>query len=140
MAILRVRDEQGNVYPIPAIKGEKGERGFPGTGILFGSYVGDGSSTKTITFDCAVSAVLILTQSFESGVPNNAFLIRGGFLTDELRDEWYQLARLGRPAANASYLEVKNATYNVHAETEYQNGFNINGTTYHYIAFVSEEG
>ena len=141
MAILRVRDENGNEYPIPAIKGDKGDkgdRGMPGAGILIGSYVGNGGYSQTISFDCNVSAVLILTQGYEKGVANNGFIIRGGFVTDELRDSSYQLAYLGRPTATESYLEVRNATYNAGEAGEYANGFNILGSTYHYIAFVSE--
>lgn len=30
MAILKVKDENGNIIPIPAIKGDKGEKGDPG--------------------------------------------------------------------------------------------------------------
>ena len=37
MAILRVRDNEGNVVDIPAIKGDKGEAG---AGVHVGSYVG----------------------------------------------------------------------------------------------------
>lgn len=142
MAILRVRDENGNEFPIPAIqgeKGERGERGLPGTGAFFGSYVGNGG-VKNITFDCAVSAVLILVQTVEKNASNNGFLLRGGLVTEELRDGAYQLAYLGRPTATTSYLEVKNATYNAGTADEYTNGFNVYGTTYHYIAFADEEG
>lgn len=31
MAILRIRDDEGNVHSIPAIKGEKGDKGEDGT-------------------------------------------------------------------------------------------------------------
>lgn len=31
MAILRVKDAEGNVYDIPAIKGDKGDKGEDGT-------------------------------------------------------------------------------------------------------------
>jgi hypothetical protein len=31
MAILRVKDAEGNIYDIPAIKGEKGDKGEDGT-------------------------------------------------------------------------------------------------------------
>lgn len=143
MAILRVRDNDGNIVEIPAIKGdkgdkgEKGDKGVPGAGMLIGSYVGSGGIQR-INFDCAVSAVLILTQSYEKGVSNDGFLIRGGFVTYELRDGSYQLAYLGCPTATASYLEVKNVTYNAGTADEYYNGFNMYGTTYHYIAFVEE--
>ena len=37
MAILRVRDNEGNIVDIPAIKGDKGEAG---AGVHVGSYVG----------------------------------------------------------------------------------------------------
>ena len=30
MAILRVRDDDGNIFEIPAIKGDKGDKGDPG--------------------------------------------------------------------------------------------------------------
>ncbi len=142
MAILRVKDKDGNVVNIPAIKGDKGdkgERGAPGAGILIGSYVGN-AGKQTVYFDCAVSAVLILTQTVEQGVSNNGFLIRGGLVTDELRDnQSVLLAYLGRPTATQSYLEVQNYTYNAGESNEYTNGFNKYGTTYHYIAFVSGE-
>lgn len=137
MAILRVKDNDGNVIPIPALKGEKGDRGAPGAGILLGSYVGNGG-VQTIPFDGAVSAVLILTQEAERGVSNNGFLLRGGWVTDSLNDGSYELAYLGKPTADQSYLEVKNATYNAGSDTQYENGFNIYGTTYHYVAFMSE--
>lgn len=138
MAILRVRDKDGNVVPIPAFKGDKGDRGAPGAGIMLGSYVGNGG-VQTIPFACAVSAVLILTQGVEKGVSNNGFVMRGGFVTGSLNDGSYELAYLGNPTANQSYLEVKNATYNAGSDMQYENGFNIYGTTYHYVAFVSEE-
>lgn len=138
MAILRVRDNDGNIVSIPAIKGDKGDKGDKGAGVIVGKYTGDGMYEKTMLIDGDVKAVLILNQYGEASVDNNGFVIRGGMVTiaDPLKYGNIPLANISNPVSGTSQLTVNNYDFMVGTAESYTMGFNISGTTYHYIAFT----
>ena len=143
MAILRVKDKDGNIVEIPAIKGDKGDtgdKGAPGAGVLIGSYTGSGTSEQSVLVDGDVYAMLIINQYCEAGVENNGFTIKGGFVTaaNPLKYGSIALAEVTNPVDGLSSLYVRNYTFLAGEEGEYTVGLNESGVTYHYIAFVSE--
>lgn len=124
MAILRVRDENGTVHGIRALKGEAG------AGVHVGSYVGDGdpnnASIREIDLGVPnVSAVLIMENSEEG---HAVLLFKGQGITDAfLADgEGYY----------TTYLYIQ-----PHSQSEDGSWYwrlNQKGVTYRYLAFARE--
>lgn len=129
MAILRVRDEQGNVIPIPAVKGEKGDRGD--SGVIVGSYVGDGSiSSRYIDLGSPnVVAAVVSVSDMVSDHPNNALVTGRGIK--------YNGTSLMALIENGPYTD-STALALYYDSAIGKALFNENGVTYTYIAFVSE--
>lgn len=123
MAILRVRDDKGNITDIAAIKGDKGDRGG---GFSVGSYVGneptDSSSTQYIDLGSPdVKAVLLETTSASKPiviVDENPTLIDGGNV------------------ANLIKGTIMGAGDNMFLAVHKGNSTNQEGVTYRYIAFI----
>ena len=104
MPILRVRDEDGNIVEIPAIKGGKGEPGD--SGVIVGSYVGEGA-TNPRYIALAKNAKAALLVSMCSDFPLALVTSQQGgdaYLVDAYGDGTIDLA-VARTA------DVKNATY-----------------------------
>ena len=146
-AILRVRDNDGNIVEIPAIKGDKGDKGKPGAGIMIGSYTGGNEFSGQIDFGVKVDAVLIFTQ-YETEEDSNGFTIKGGFVTPGnpmIASNGIQLAYLRM--TNHAEPNCRHILHvcNVFVSDLYQENPDYHiymaepGVTYHYIAFVSEE-
>lgn len=130
MAILRVKDANGNVHAIPAIKGDKGDPGY--SGVIVGSYVGDGA-TLSRYIDLGVSnvvAVVICVGDITSESPQTAIVTKSAVL-------------LHNGSSTAAIIE--NGPYPNSALGLYQtsaNGasiYNQPDVTYNYIAFVGGE-
>lgn len=121
MAVLRVKDKKGNVVPIPAIKGEKGDAG---TGVHVGCYVGD----------CPAAAAA--SQYIDLGSPCvSAVLLQidGAMLlvTEEgVTVDSITVAALVNGTVMGRGANVFLAVYRPLTNAE--------GVTYHYIAFVEE--
>ncbi|MBE6757433.1 MAG: hypothetical protein E7552_02635 [Ruminococcaceae bacterium] len=122
MAILRVRDNKGNVVSIPAIKGDQGDKGAAGAGVHIGSYAGDGQAGS---------------RYFDLGSPN----VRAVLLAADDNDVFPPTV----VTSNGAFRNGKKIAWLVDA---YGNGTvdlsvmydaNADGVTYHYIAFVEEE-
>ena len=122
MAILRVRDENGAVHGIRALKGE------PGAGVHVGSYVGnaqvDSSATQYLDLGSPhVKAVLLETTS----------AIKPIVIVDEnpaLID--------GETAANLIKGTVMGRGDNMFLAVHKGNSTNQEGVTYRYITFIEE--
>lgn len=146
MPILRVRDNDGNIVEIPAIKGDKGDKGNPGAGILIGSYTGGDGNKGAIDLGTKVDAVLIFTQ-YETEEDSNGFTIKGGFVAPGkpmMSSNGYELAYLymtNPSEPNCRHiLNVQNIRVSYPDGLDYMIYMCKPGVTYHYIAFVSEEG
>lgn len=139
MAILRVRDKNGNVIPIPAVKGEKGD-----SGVTVGRYVGDGEFTQYVDLGTAkVEAVLIScaqtsipSESNVTGVPLNGALVTWDA---PLKVENIEMASLFKPM-DRTYLIVKNYTFTIETTTMRTVYMNKINTVYPYLLFTSKEG
>lgn len=113
MPILRVRDEDGNIVEIPAIKGDKGEPGD--SGVIVGSYVGEGSTApRYIPLAENVKAVLLATG--------------GGYLPLTL------LATDNSSLSNYAYLSYAGDIVNLAV----LDNADVKNATYTYIAFTSK--
>lgn len=120
MAILRVRDKDGNVVPIPAFKGD--------SGVIVGSYVGDAAvgASKSQYIDLGspdVKAVLLETTSTTKPlviVSEDSVVIDGEGATNLIRGTNMQ-------KGNNMFLAVHRG-----------DSTNQENVTYHYIAFVGE--
>ena len=113
MPVLRVRDEDGNIVEIPAIKGDKGD-----PGVIVCSYVGDGAGGSRY-FDIGdARSVLLLYTDVD-------LTVKGGMLTkdNKINDAWLSFN------TSSPYGE------NILGVTR---SMNTEGTTYHYIAFTSK--
>lgn len=140
MPILRVRDEDGNIVEIPAIKGDKGEPGD--SGVIVGSYVGDGNaSSQVVTIPGKVDAVLILHQSV--GVMEDSvggLTLKGAWVTKDNPAKYngVSLATLTQ-LTDTTQLSVNNWSFdNYDTGKMYTIYLNKTGVTYHYIAFTSK--
>ena len=130
MAILRVRDEKGNVTEIPAIKGDKGNAGEAGSGTHFGSYGGDGSASQYIVLNSPnVQAVLL------DGNDGRTFLVTSNGVINE---DGSTLAALIKAVALHPTTVVL-ALYAQSVGGQYVPYLNKLNEKYNYIAFVSEE-
>lgn len=123
MAILRVRDDKGNVTAIPAIKGDKGDRGG---GFSVGSYVGNAKvgalTTQYIDLGSPyVKAVLLETTSTSRPIV--------------IVDENYTVID-GEDAANLIKGTIMGRGDNMFLAVHSGNSTNQEGVTYRYIAFV----
>lgn len=135
MAILRVKDNDGNIVEIPAIKGDKGD---PGTGVVFGSYTGnasDGSSgTQEINLGFKAKVVLIIALSSKAGMDNHGssaeFTVvkngQGSYIGG------VEVARLATNANGNSVLTVQRVT----ATGGFVYNLNEQYKVYEYIAFT----
>ena len=125
MAILRVRDDKGNVTVIPAIKGDKGDRGG---GFDVGKYVGNAqvgaSASQYIDLGSPdVKAVLLETTSASKPiviVDENPALIDG------------------ETAASLIKGTVMGRGDNMFLAVHKGNSTNQEGVTYRYITFIEE--
>ena len=123
MAILRVRDDKGNITDIPAIKGDKGDRGG---GFSVGSYVGDAKvgtfTTQYIDLGSPdVKAVLLETTSASKPiiiVDENTTLIDG------------------KDAARLIKGTIMGDGDNMFLAVHSGDATNQIGVTYRYIAFI----
>lgn len=133
-AILRVRDNDGNIIEIPAIKGDKGDKGDNGDcSVIVGSYVGDGSlSSRYIDLGVPnVVAAVVSAQNMTDGHPNTALAIIGA----------------GAKYNGVGTFSVLNGAmgWSNTALGLYYDGaagrayFNEDGVTYRYIAFTGGE-
>lgn len=120
MAILRVRDENGNILPVTAIKGDKGEAG---AGVHVGSYVGDGQGGVSRYIDLQspnVKAVL-LSANDTAVLPLTVVTDVDGVTVNENKVAW-----------------LVDAYVNGTMDLGVTHDANQEGVTYHYIAFVEE--
>lgn len=125
MAILRVRDKDGNVFQIPAIKGDSGEAGM---GVHVGSYVGEAADgmgqSKYIDLGSPnVKAVLLETTSATKPL----VIVTEDNVTID-----------GENAANLISGTVMKQGDNMFLAVHRGNSTNKKDVTYHYIAFVEE--
>ena len=121
MAILRVRDNEGNVVDISAIKGDKGEAG---AGVHVGSYVG--------TCPAATAA----SQYVDLGSPHvRAVLLQvdGSLLLVTAEGVSVDGNLVAALISGTEMSRGDNMFLSVHCPLT-----NQEGVTYHYIAFVEE--
>ena len=118
MAILRVRDENGEVHGIRALKGE------PGAGVHVGSYVGtcpaDGAHSQYVDLGSPnVRAVLLMAE--DPAVFPLTLVTAGGVTVN---------------GNKTAYLV--DAYRNGTIDLAVGNDANQEGVTYHYVAFIEE--
>ncbi len=135
MAILRVRDENGNVIPVTAIKGDKGEAG---AGVHVGSYVGDFVAKDDVN--------MAISRYIDLGSPNvkAVILIRNNtdFTWIDADGVSYEtgekavslITTLSPTYGNNKVLSL----FSLAKDGIVYDFFNREGVTYHYIAFVEE--
>lgn len=129
MPILRVRDEDGNIIEIPAIKGDRGY-----SGVIVGSYVGDGKdSSRYIDLGVPnVVAAVVSAQNMTDGHPNTALAIIGAGA---------KYNGVGTFSVLNGAMGWSNTALGLYYDgTAKRAYFNENGVTYNYIAFIGEEG
>lgn len=115
MAILRVRDENGAVHGIRALKGE------PGAGVHVGSYVGDGAvATRYIDFGSPNVRAVLLTAEDPAVFPLT--LVTAGGVTVN--------------GNKTAYLVDAHLNGTIDLAVGYD--ANQEGVTYHYVAFIEE--
>ena len=123
MAILRVRDDKGNVTAIPAIKGDKGDQGG---GFNVGSYVGASSAGASVTqyIDLGspdVKAVLLETTDASKPI---VIVDDAGVVINGIR------------VANLISGTIMGRGDNMFLAVHSGDATNQEGVTYHYIAFI----
>lgn len=92
MSILRVKDDKGNIIPIPAIKGDKGDRGDSGV------YVGSGAipSGCNVKIDPNGEADDVVTRAeFEELSKNLSKIQRGTRVVQDAISGGYKSAFVG---------------------------------------------
>ena len=125
MAILRGRDNKGNVTVIPAIKGDKGDRGG---GFDVGKYVGNAqvgaSASQYIDLGSPdVKAVLLETTSASKPI---VIVDEGDTVID------------GENVANLIKGTMMGKGDNMFLAVHKGSSTNQKGVTYHYVAFIEE--
>ena len=120
MAILRVKDDKGKVYEIPAIKGDKGEKGDAGAGSYIGSYVGDDSvSARYVDLQSPNVKAVLLSADDVDVLPTIIVASSNPVVVDGQSVAWLV------DAYNDGDLDLA-----------VQHDANQEGVTYRYIAFV----
>ena len=120
MAILRVRDEKGNVIEIPAIKGDKGDKGDKGAGVYVGTYVGDGNvSTRYIDLGSANVLAVLLSADDNNILPTVVVMSGDGVTVNGQKVAW-----------------LVDAYANETVDIAVMHDANKEGVTYRYIAFI----
>ena len=122
MPILRVRDKNGKIVNIPAIKGDPGKSGYS---VIVGSYVGDGLNISTYIDLGSPDVKVVLLETTSASKP---LLIVGTWTT--MID--------GRNSANLISGTVMGKGSNMFLALHNAEDVKQSGVTYHYIAFVEE--
>ena len=127
MAIMRIRDEDGVVHAIRALKGEKGDSG----GVRVGSYVGTAgsgeSSSQYINLGSPYVGAVLLTCD-----DGNVFLVTKDGIKNQNGENKAILMYIPPMHESNMFLSV----YTWSGDSGVQ--FNNKGVTYRYIAFVEE--
>ena len=134
-AILRVRDNDGNIVDIPAIKGDKGDKGTPGNyAIVAGSYVGDGNSYSRYVATGSKNTVAVILGVLNpvEGHPNTVLVSKNSNVyISEDKNHYLNLIDSG-PNPDSNHIAIYNNGSNPAC-------FNESGVTYQYIAFIGAE-
>ena len=128
MAILRVKDVDGNVMAIPTVKGDKGDKGDRGAGVHSGSYKGviDVAGSQITQYVDLGSPHVKTVLLYAPNAPQMLLLVTA----DGVSVEGEQVANL---ISGKQMFAGDNMFLAVHAWST-----NARDITYHYLAFVEE--